>query len=34
VLVGLGIWHAARTPEEQQLLARKATPAPEPTPAA
>jgi hypothetical protein len=33
VLVGLGFWHAARTSEEEQLLARKATPATEPAPA-
>ncbi len=34
VLVGLGLWHAARTPQEEQLLTRKAAPAPEPAPAA
>ena len=34
ILVGLGFWHAARTPQETELLAGKAVPAPEPTPAA
>ena len=34
VLVALGFRHAARTPEEQQLLAPKATLVPEPAPAA
>ncbi len=33
ILVGLGLWHAARTPQEEQLLTRKAAPAPEPAPA-
>jgi hypothetical protein len=28
--VGLGLWHAARTPEEEQLLAPKPTPKPTP----
>ena len=32
VLVGLGFWHAARTPQEKQVLAGKT--APEPSPAA
>jgi hypothetical protein len=27
LLVGLGVWHAARTPEEERLLAPKAVPA-------
>jgi hypothetical protein len=34
VLVGLGFWHAARTPQEEELLTQKATPAPKPIPAA
>ena len=34
ILVGLGFWHAARTPQETELLAGKAVLAPEPTPAA
>lgn len=34
ILTGLGFWHAARTPEETELLGRKAAPAPNPIPAA
>ncbi len=34
ILVGLGFWHAARTPQEEELLTQKAAPAPKPIPAA
>ena len=34
ILVGLGFWHAARTPQEDELLTQKAAPAPKPIPAA
>ena len=33
VLVGLGLWHASRTPQEKQVLSREGA-APEPAPAA
>ena len=34
VLVGLGFWHAARTPQEKQVLDTKPATGPEPVPAA
>ena len=34
VLVGLGLWHAARTPQEKQVLDAKVAKGPEPVPAA
>ena len=34
VLVGLGFWHAARTPQEEEFLTQKPASAPKPIPAA